>query len=79
MFEIKEGTRETVLGTGTKYPFHLMRPQTYIEIPAGHPLAQKNRWGNAKAQIDAIAYARRMGIKMTTATRSDGSVLVFRE
>ena len=79
-FKIKKGIPcvKSRKGMKSKYPFHKLKPGTYMEIPSDHHAANGKNNNNPRISSSAYNYAKRTGIKVYITKEPDGSVRVYR-
>ena len=78
MFEIKQGTPPVERNKRNKYPFPQMEPNTYFDVPADNPAAQKNKSGAPRIATATYGYARRHNKKFVIRQLENGIVRVYR-
>lgn len=73
------GSVESRKGVKPKYPFKLMEPGDFFDVPADHESAQRIRKGfNSRVQSAAHCYGHRYNMRFVTFTLENKSIRVCR-
>lgn len=77
-YAIKKGRPSDLNNTRkTKYGFEKMKPDTYIDIPAGDPNGERNSSGGCAAASAAASYGKRHNKKFKTSRLPSGTFRIF--
>ena len=78
MYTIKKGVPTSTKTRSSKYPFSLMKKDTFFEVPPTDKNAVRNSSGGCAVASSAHSYAKRHNVKFETQRQPNGAMRIYR-